>query len=214
MTEIWIGTTLCALDDDETHRCESSGFPGLGFEVRIVDVRTGVPVGVGVPGEIQVKGYTLMLGYYKKPEETAACYTPDGWFKTGDSAEWLADGYLRVLGREKDMLKVGGENVDPMETEGLLLEHPGVDQVAIVGLPDTTMSEVAVAYVQRKAGARLEDEEVIAFCRGKVASFKIPRRVVFIDAFPMTESGKIKKAELRADAKKRFGTPAPSAGGG
>ena len=111
------------------------------------------------------------------------------------------------MGRDKDMLKVGGENVDPMETEGLLLEHPAVHQVAVVGLPDKTLSEVAVAYVQVKPGATLEGEQVIAYCRGKVASFKIPRLVVFIDAFPMTESGKIKKAELRADAKQRFGTP-------
>ena len=207
MTEVWIGTTLCALDDDETHRCESSGFPGIGFEVRIVDVGTGEPCVVGQPGEMQVKGYTLMLGYYKKPEETAASYTVDGWFKTGDSAMWLDDGYLRFLGREKDMLKVGGENVDPMETEGLLLEHPAVYQVAVVGLPDAALSEVAVAYVQRKPGMGLEDSEVIGYCRGKVASFKIPRLVVFVDGFPMTESGKIKKAELRADARQRFGTP-------
>ena len=102
------------------------------------------------------------------------------------------------------MLKVGGENVDPMETEGLLLEHPAVQQVAVVGLPDERLGEVAVAYVQRRADADLDTEEVLAHCRGKVASFKLPRHVVFIEAFPMTESGKIQKAKLREDAKKRF----------
>jgi fatty-acyl-CoA synthase len=146
-----------------------------------------------------------MTEYYRKPAETAAAFTTDGWFRTGDAAMWLADGCLRFLGRYKDMLKVGGENVDPMETEGLLLEHPAVQQVAVVGLPDERLGEVAVAYVQRREGAALDAEEVLGYCRGKVASFKLPRHVVFIDAFPMTESGKIRKAELREDAKKRFG---------
>jgi acyl-CoA synthetase (AMP-forming)/AMP-acid ligase II len=146
-----------------------------------------------------------MTEYYRKPAETAAAFTPDGWFRTGDAAMWLADGCLRFLGRYKDMLKVGGENVDPMETEGLLLEHPAVQQVAVVGLPDERLGEVAVAYVQCRADAAIVADEVLDHCRGKVASFKLPRHVVFIDAFPMTESGKIRKAELREDAKKRFG---------
>ena len=206
MTEIWIGAGLCALDDDEQHRCETSGYPAIGYELRIVDPATGTACPVGKPGEIQVKGYSVMLGYYKKPEETAACYTADGWFRTGDSGVWLEDGYLRFLGRDKDMLKIGGENVDPMETEGLLLEHPAIYQVAVVGVPDETFGEVAVAYVQRAPGAAIHVDEVIACCRSKIASFKIPRHVVFIDAFPMTETGKIRKSELRADAKQRFVT--------
>ena len=206
MTEILIGAGLCALDDDEQHRCETSGYPAIGYELRIVDPATGTACPVGKPGEIQVKGYSVMLGYYKKPEETAACYTADGWFRTGDSGVWLEDGYLRFLGRDKDMLKIGGENVDPMETEGLLLEHPAIYQVAVVGVPDETFGEVAVAYVQRAPGAAIHVDEVIACCRSKIASFKIPRHVVFIDAFPMTETGKIRKSELRADAKQRFVT--------
>jgi fatty-acyl-CoA synthase len=206
MTEIWIGAGLCALDDDEQHRCETSGYPGIGYELRIVDSATGAPCPVGRPGEIQVKGYSLMLGYYRKPEETAACYTSDGWFRTGDAAAWLEDGYFRFLGRYKDMLKIGGENVDPMETEGLLLEHPAVYQVAVVGVPDETLGEVPVAYVQRAPGAAIEGDDVIAWCRDKIASFKIPRHVVFIDAFPMTETGKIRKSELRTDASKRYPT--------
>ena len=207
MTEIWIGAGLCALDDDEQHRCETSGYPSIGYELRIVDNATGTACPVGKPGEIQVKGYSLMLGYYKKPEETAGCYTSDGWFRTGDSAMWLEDGYLRFLGRDRDMLKIGGENVDPMETEGLLLEHAAVYQVAVVGAPDEKLGEVAVAYVQRAPGAAIDADEVIAYCRSKVASFKVPRHVVFVDALPMTETGKIRKAELRADARQRFVTP-------
>jgi acyl-CoA synthetase (AMP-forming)/AMP-acid ligase II len=121
---------------------------------------------------------------------------------------WLPDGHLRFLGRYKDMLKVGGENVDPMETEALLLEHPAVQQVAVVGLPDARLGEVAVAYVACREGETLDADAVIGHCRGKIASFKLPRHVVFIDAFPMTASGKIRKSDLREDAKKRLGVPA------
>lgn len=200
MTETWLGVMVGALDDDETHRCETSGYPGIGYETRIANPETGAEQPVGVPGELLVKGYSLMLGYYKKPDETAACYDAEGWFHTGDTAERHADGYLRFLGRYKDMLKVGGENVDPMETEGLLLGHPEVFQIAIVGLPDEKLSEVPVAFVQRPPGSEIEGSAVIEYCRGKVASFKIPRHVIFIDDFPMTASGKIRKVDLRAEA--------------
>jgi fatty-acyl-CoA synthase len=106
------------------------------------------------------------------------------------------------------MLKVGGENVDPMETEALLLEHPAVQQVAVVGLPDGRLGEVPVAYVECRAGATLDADDVVGHCRGKIASFKLPRHVVFVDVFPMTASGKIRKADLREDARKRLGVSA------
>lgn len=205
MTEVWIGVSLSALDDDAAHRYETSGYPSIGYAVRIVDPDTGAPSPPGIEGELQIRGRYLMLGYYKKPEETNAAFTDDGWFKTGDAASWLDDGYLRFLGRYKDMLKVGGENVDPMEVEGLLLGCPGIHQVAVVGRPDARLAEVAVAYVQRAPGTDLDEAVVIAFCRGKVASFKIPQDVVFIEEFPMTASGKIRKVELRTDAMARFG---------
>lgn len=207
MTEVWLGVTIGSLDDSVEQRCESSGYPGIGYEVRIADPETDLPVGPGVEGELQCRGRALMKGYYKKPEETAAAYTADGWFRTGDMAVWRDDGYLRFLGRYKDMLKVGGENVDPMEVEGLLLDHPAVFQVAVVGCPDEKLAEVAVAYVQRQPGAEIDEAGIIESCRGRVASFKIPRHVVFVDAFPMTASGKIRKVELRADAKERFAAP-------
>jgi fatty-acyl-CoA synthase len=206
MTEIWLGAGIGALDDDLARRCESSGYPGLGYEMRIVDPETGADLPPGRSGEILVKGYSLMLGYYKKPEETAACYDADGWFRTGDSGCWREDGYFRFLGRYKDMLKVGGENVDPMEVEGLLLERREVCQVAVVGLADERLGEVAVAFVQRAPGVSLDADEVIGACRGKVASFKVPRHVVFVDEFPMTASGKIRKVDLRAEAKRLLGS--------
>ena len=200
MTETWIGVGLNSLDDDEMLRCESSGSVGLGFDIRIVDLENGADQPPGSPGELLVKGYSLMLGYYNKPKETAASYDVDGWFHTGDLAEWLDGGGFRFLGRHKDMLKVGGENVDPMEIEGLLLDHPGIFQIAIVGFPDERLSEIPVAFVQAVPGAGLAASAVMDFCRGKVASFKIPRHVIFIDEFPMTASGKIRKVELREDA--------------
>ena len=205
MTEVWIGAALGALDDDESQRIESSGYPAPGYEMRIVDSDSGAVLGPNVPGELQVRGYCLMLGYYNKPEETAACYTADGWFKTGDTAYWRDDGYLRFLGRYKDMLKVGGENVDPMEVEGLLLEHPGIHQAAVVGLADDRLAEVPVAFVQPAAGHVLEADAVIDYCRGKLASFKLPRHVVLVDDFPMTASGKIRKTELREQAMQLLG---------
>ena len=203
MTEVWVGASIGALNDDNEMRCESSGATGPGYELKIVDPVTGAPQPVGKPGELLVKGYSLLLEYYNKPEETNEAFDPDDWFKTGDSAVWLKNGYIRFLGRYKDMLKVGGENVDPMEAEGLLLEHPEIHQVAVVGMPDTKLTEVGAAYVQRTPGSSINEAAVIAHCRGKLASFKIPHHVVFVVDFPMTASGKIRKVELREDAIKR-----------
>ena len=204
MTECWLGVALNSLDDSEDLRCESSGYVGMGYEIRIADPNadpdTGDDQPIGVPGELLVRSEFLMQGYYKKPEETAAAFDADGWFHTGDTAEWLEGGYMRFLGRYKDMLKVGGENVDPMETEGFLLEHEEVHQIAIVGFPDDKLSEVPVAFVERAPGTHIEADGIIDLCRGKVASFKIPRHVFFVDEFPMTASGKIRKVDLRAEA--------------
>ena len=119
-------------------------------------------------------------------------------------AQLQADGYIRFLGRYKDMLKVGGENVDPMEVEGLLLEHPAVQQVAVVGLPDQRLAEIPVAFVVRESESDIDADSIIDYCRGKVASFKIPRHVIFLEEFPMTSSGKIRKVELRAEAMRRL----------
>ena len=204
MTEMWVGAALSALDDDRPHRLETSGYPAPGYEFKVVDPETGEQQPDGVAGELRVKSYALMKGYYNKPKETAESYDADGWFCTGDMAEHHADGYIRFLGRFKDMLKVGGENVDPMEVEGLLLEHPAVQQVAVVGLPDRRLAEVPVAFVEPKPGAEVEAGDILAYCRGKVASFKIPRHAVFLDEFPMTASGKIRKVELREEAKRRL----------
>lgn len=197
MSEMGAGTMIGSLADSVEQRAETSGYIAPGYECKIIDVDTGAEQPVGIPGEIVFRGYGMMLCYYKKPQETAACYDADGWFHTGDTGVYRADGYMRFLGRYKDMLKVGGENVDPMEVEGLLLQFNGVQQVAVVSFPDPRLTEVPVAFVQRTPDTDIDENDVIEYCRGKVATFKIPRHVIFIDEFPMTASGKIRKVELR-----------------
>ena len=137
-----------------------------------------------------------------------ATFTDDGWLKTGDMGYFRKDGLLRFVGRYKDMLKVGGENVDPLEIEGLLLQGPDVRQISVVGLPDKKLNEVPVAYVQVKEGSNVTETDIIGRCRQSMASFKVPRHVVFVDDFPMTASGKIRKMDLRADAAERFASKA------
>ncbi len=204
MSECGVGAAIGALDSTEEQSCEASGYPAPGYEIRIVDPASGKDQPVGVPGEILVRGYTLMLGYYEKPEATAAAIDAEGWLHTGDMGLFRADGYLRFMGRYKDMLKIGGENVDPMEVEAYLMTHPAISLAAVVSYPDARLSEVGVAFIRREPGHALTEEDVVAHCRGRIASFKIPRHVVFVDDFPMTSSGKIQKVKLREDALRRW----------
>jgi len=204
MSEVGIGVTFSFLDSTEEQCVEANGYPGSGYEVRIIDPETGADQPVSVPGEILVRGYIVTPGYYKRPEETARAIDADGWFHTGDMGLMRPDGHMRFLGRYKDMLKIGGENVDPMEVEAFLMTHPAVQAASVVGLADARLSEVAVAFVQREAGHALSEQEVIEHCRGRVASFKIPRHVVFVDEFPMTSSGKVQKVKLRERARQEW----------
>lgn len=203
MTEIGVGVTGSFLDTDEETRVTASGWPLNGYEVKVVDPATGIARPAGEIGEICVRGYQVMQGYYKMPAETAAVIDAEGWLHTGDSGLLRADGCLRFLGRYKDLLKVGGENVDPTEVESLLLADPRINHAAVVGVPDPRLAEVPVAFVIPEPGATLSEADVIAVCRGRIASFKVPRRVFFVDVFPMTGSGKIQKYLLRDEAQRR-----------
>ena len=224
------GANICTsfLDSSEEQRCETSGHPCDGFEIRIADPETGEELPPWSPGEILVRSYNLMQGYYRKPEETAAATDSEGWLRSGDLGYLREDGYLRFLGRCKDMLKVGGENVDPVEVEQLLLEHPEVRETAIVAYPDERLTEVAVAFVVPReesdadpgAGGEAETHaergtrrdalarEILERGRGRIASFKLPRHVLFVAELPMTSSGKVRKAELRDLALARLGAGA------
>jgi fatty-acyl-CoA synthase len=201
MTEIGGNACLSFLDSTAEQACETSGHPCDGFEFRVIDPETGEDQPLEVPGEIIIKSYNLMLGYYDKPEETAQCYDADGWFHSGDMGYLRADGFLRFLGRYKDMLKIGGENVDPLEVEAYLQGHPDVAEVSVIGHPDERLTEVAVAFVVAKAGCHPGEDEILGFCRGKIASFKIPRHVLFLPELPMTSTGKVRKTELRDRAR-------------
>ena len=226
------GANICTsfLDSSEEQRCETSGRPCDGFEIRIADPETGEALPADTPGEILVRSYNLMLGYYRNPEETAAAIDSDGWLRSGDLGYLREDGFLRFLGRVKDMLKVGGENVDPVEVEQLLLEHPGVREAAVVAYPDERLTEVGVAFVVpagevdcgpaaadgdadadpvRVRGPEALARELLDLGRGRVASFKLPRHVLFVAELPMTSSGKVRKAELRELALVRLGGGAP-----
>jgi fatty-acyl-CoA synthase len=204
MSEVGIGVTFSFLDSTEEQCVEANGYPGAGYELRIVDPATGAEQPVSVPGEILVRGYMVTRGYYDKPEDTARAIDRDGWFHTGDMGVMRPDGHMRFLGRYKDMLKIGGENVDPMEVEAFLASHPAIAAAAVVGLPDARLAEVAVAFVLLAPGATLTERDVIEHCRGRVASFKIPRHVVFVDEFPMTSTGKVQKVKLRERARNQW----------
>jgi fatty-acyl-CoA synthase len=211
MSEFGVGVAIGSLDSTEEQSCEASGYPAPGYEIRVVDPETGHDQPAGTPGEILVRGYTLMRGYYDKPEATTAAIDADGWMHTGDMGLLRPDGHLRFVGRYKDMLKIGGENVDPMEVEAYLVGHPAISLAAVVSYPDARLSEVGVAFVRCEPGASVTAAEVIAYCRGRIASFKIPRHVLFVDDFPMTSSGKIQKVALREEALRRLPPPSSRA---
>jgi len=204
MSEFGVGAALSALDSTEEQCTEASGYPAPGYEIRVVDPVTGQDQPEGVPGEILVRSYMTMQGYYGKPAETAQALDRDGWLHSGDMGVLRADGHLRFMGRYKDMLKIGGENVDPMEVEAFLMSLAGINLAAVVSYPDARLSEVGVAFVKREPGHAVTDAEVLAHCRGRIASFKIPRHVIFVDDFPMTSSGKIQKVKLRDEALRRI----------
>jgi fatty-acyl-CoA synthase len=204
MSEFGVGAALSALDSTEEQCTEASGYPAPGYEIRVVDPQSGRDQPPDVPGEILVQSYMTMQGYYGKPAETAQVLDRDGWVHTGDMGVIRADGHLRFMGRYKDMLKIGGENVDPMEVEAFLMSHAAINLAAVVSFPDSRLAEVGVAFVKCEPGRVLTDADVVAHCKGRIASFKVPRHVIFVDDFPMTSSGKIQKVKLREEALRRI----------
>ena len=198
MTETGAGIAIGCPAGPKEDAWLTSGYALPGIAFKVIDPETGETLPAGEAGELCVQGYSLMQGYYKKPYETAETIDENGWLHTGDLVIQREDGAIRFLGRLKDQLKVGGENVDPAEVEGFLLTHPAIAQVQIVGVPDERLSEVACACVVPEPDQPVSQEDLAAFCRGKLASFKIPRHAVILDAFPMTPSGKPQKSALRA----------------
>ena len=201
MSESWAWVTKSVLSDTEDQRCATSGTPMDGIEILIVDPVTKKSIPNLVPGEILYRGYSLMQGYFRDPEATARTIDSDGWLHSGDQGLMRPDGFVRFLGRYKEMLRVGGENVSAAGVENELMSLvPEIDQVAVVPYPDARLNEVVVAYVVPKPGSNLKAEKIQSACRGKIASFKIPRHVVFVDELPMTASGKVQRTILRERA--------------
>jgi len=195
-------------DDDLETRL--NGFARLlpGVEARVIDPETGADRPALVPGEILIRGWNVMKGYYRMPEQTAKTIDADGWLHTGDLGVLDASGRLRFVDRLKDMLRVGGENVAPVEIEDVLNAHPAVRQAQVVGVPDPRLVEVPAAYVILREGEQAEPAELIAWCRERCANFKVPRHVRIIDTFEpigMTASAKIQRNKLRAFALKDLG---------
>jgi fatty-acyl-CoA synthase len=193
--------------DSPEDQAETVGRPFPQTEVKIVDVATGHTTPLGEIGEICTRGYHVMTGYFDNPDATAEAIDPDGWLHTGDLASMDARGYCRIEGRLKEMIIRGGENIYPREIEMVLLAHPAVADVAVVGIPDPRWGEQVAAFIQPTPGSAPAQADLNAFCRDRLASFKVPRLWQLLETFPMTASGKVQKFALR----ERFqaGTPQP-----
>jgi fatty-acyl-CoA synthase len=191
-------------DDDLRQRTHTSGRPFRGIEVQIRDLDTDEILGPDQPGEILVRGYCLFEGYYRDEAKNAESFTSDGWFRTGDICSIDSDGYISYLTRAKDMLKVGGENVAAAEIEGLLQQHPAVLLAQVVSAPDAKYVEVPAAFVQLVEGESASEAELIDFCTGQIASFKVPRHVRFVTDWPMSAT-KIQKVRLREQIASELG---------
>ena len=172
--------------------------PGIG--IRVVDPETGAARPVGSAGEIQVQGGHVTPGYYKMPEQTAALFTADGWMRTGDLGREESPGLFRFLSRLKEVLKTGGFLVAPLEVEAVLGGHPAVAEACVVPRPDGNLGEVGVAFVQLRPGAACAAEELLGLCAARLANFKVPRQIVFVDDYPRTATGKIQRARLKERA--------------
>jgi len=203
LTEASPVITMTRFDDSIERRVETVGRALEGIEVKIADEDHN-PVPIGEPGELACRGYNVMMGYYRAPEVTAETIDDEGWLYSGDLATIDDDGYVRIVGRKKDMLICGGFNVYPAEIEEYLFTHPKVQNVSVIGVPDDVFGEAAAAYVIPREGELIDPQEIVDYCVGEIANFKVPRYVVVVDAFPMTQSGKVQKFRLREAAKAAF----------
>lgn len=234
MTETTSTTTLGRKTDSPESLLAGKGVPLGGYQVAVVDPATRTPLAAGLEGEVAVRGYTVMKGYYQEPEATAIVLDAAGWFYTGDLGIFDANGYLAITGRLSDKFIVGGNNVHPADIERVLQRYPGVKQAHVVARPDSRLGEVAVAFLEmddgetaggNAASAPASVEEVLTYCAENLASFKVPRDVVFVDSWPTTPTGKVQKFRLRElataagsssagssppDVRSRSGAPTPA----
>jgi fatty-acyl-CoA synthase len=211
LSEASPNVVLSAWDDPFELRAHGWAHTHPGLEIRTVDPETGRVTGAGDPGEIQVRGWSIMKGYYEMQEATAKAITPEGWLRTGDLGVMDAGGRLRMVGRLKDVFRVGGENVAPAEVEETLHAHPAVQMAQVVGVPDARLGEVPAAFVILKPGQAATEEELVGWCRARCANFKVPRYLALVTTFEdigMTGSSKVQKTKLREHALRAFGLQA------
>jgi fatty-acyl-CoA synthase len=197
MTETSPVSFQTGTDDPVDKRVATVGKVHPHVEVKVIDPDSGRVVPCGTPGELCTRGYVVMLGYWENPEATGQAIDRAGWMHTGDLATLDADGYANIVGRIKDMVIRGGENVYPREVEEFLYQHPAVGDVQVIGVPDERYGEELCAWVRLREGQQVGGDELREWCRGRIASFKIPRYWKFVDAFPMTVTGKVQKFKMR-----------------
>jgi fatty-acyl-CoA synthase len=198
-------STQSAVDDPVDKRVATVGRIHPHVEIKIVDAETGRIVPKGTPGELCTRGYSVMLGYWNNPEATREAIDNARWMHTGDLATMDDEGYLNIVGRIKDMIIRGGENIYPREIEEFLYTHPDISDVQVIGVPSEKYGEEVMAWIKPRESAGLTEEQVAEYCRGRIASFKIPRYWKFVDAFPMTVTGKIQKFKMRETAVEELG---------
>jgi fatty-acyl-CoA synthase len=208
MTETSPVSTQTEADDPLDRRVSTVGRVHPHVEVSIVEPEAGRVVERGAAGELCTRGYSVMQAYWNDPERTAEAIDGDGWMHTGDLATMDDDGYVNIVGRLKDMIIRGGENIYPREVEEFLYSHPEVSDVQVIGVPDPKYGEELMAWVKPRPGSAIDPEAVRDWCRGKIAHFKVPRYVVLVDEFPMTVTGKVQKFKMREQAIAELGLDA------
>ncbi|CAN5851775.1 AMP-binding protein [soil metagenome] len=208
MTETSPVSTQTLPDDSLHHRTATVGRVHPHVEIRVADPSSGETLPRGETGEFCTRGYSVMRGYWDDAERTAEAIDADGWMHTGDLAVMAEDGYVNIVGRIKDLVIRGGENVYPREVEEFLYTHPDVEDVQVIGVPDARYSEELMAWVKLRPGASVEPEELREFCRGRIAHFKVPRYVKLVEEFPMTITGKVQKYKMREESVEELGLTA------
>jgi fatty-acyl-CoA synthase len=205
MTETSPVSTQTTFDDPVAKRVGSVGRVHPNVEIKIVAPDDGATLPLGDAGELCTRGYSVMAGYWNDDQRTAEAIDSDGWMHTGDLATMDEEGYVNIVGRSKDMVIRGGENVYPREVEEFLYAHPGIADVQVIGVPDERFGEELMAWVIPRDGAAVDADAVRAFCEGRIAHYKIPRYVKLVDAFPMTVTGKVQKFKMREQAIEELG---------
>ena len=205
MTENSVGTSMTKIGDAPELISTTVGKPLQGASVKVVDPGSGAALPPGKEGEFCTKGILVMKGYYKMAEKSAELIDKDGWFHTGDLAILREDGYIQISGRIKDVIMPGGLNFSAVEVEDFIATHPAVEQVAVAAVPDKVMGEIGMAFIKLKSGKACNEDEIIGHCKGRLANYKVPKYVKFVDDFPMTPLGKIQKFKLKDQAIQELG---------